>query len=95
MKSLFYIVSLIIISIYNTHPSFAQKNQSKNKPFVSDVINLGIGVGLDKGGIGTQIIGYPQKNIGILLGLGYNGLGLGYNVGIKARYLFFITPIQQ
>jgi hypothetical protein len=39
-------------------------------------------------GVRDVILGYTQKNIGILLGFGYSGLALGYNVGLKSHLLF-------
>jgi hypothetical protein len=60
----------------------AQKTESNG-----DVVSLGVGLGMDFGGIGANLTFYPQKNIGIFGGVGYAIAGTGYNVGIKIRYL--------
>ncbi len=36
-----------------------------------DVVAIGLGVGLDYGGIGVNLTVYPQKNIGLFAGIGY------------------------
>lgn len=46
---------------------------------------MGLGLGLDYGGIGANFLVYPQKNIGIFAGGGYAIAGFGYNVGTKIR----------
>jgi hypothetical protein len=50
-----------------------------------DVVNIGPGFGFDYGGIGANLMVYPQKNIGIFFGGGYAIAGFGYNTGIKLR----------
>ncbi len=50
-----------------------------------DVFSAGLGLGFDYGGIGGQVIAYPQKNIGLFFGGGYVIAGFGYNAGIKLR----------
>lgn len=47
--------------------------------------SMGPGAGLDYGGLGVQMIAYPQKNIGLFFGGGYAFSGFGYNTGIKIR----------
>jgi hypothetical protein len=51
-----------------------------------DCYSLGLGYGLDYGGIGGNLLIYPQKNIGLFGGLGYAFAGLGCNAGIKLRF---------
>lgn len=50
-------------------------------------INMGIGVGLDYGGIGTRFTYLPINRIGLFASLGYNLDLLGYNVGSQFRFL--------
>jgi len=52
-----------------------------------DKVSIGIGAGLDFGGFGGNIIYYPIKNVGFFGGVGYALAGVGYNVGIKYRYI--------
>ncbi len=52
-----------------------------------DVVAIGLGVGLDYGGIGVNLTVYPQKNIGLFAGIGYAFVGAGYNFGAKLRII--------
>ena len=61
--------------------TFAQRETSKD--FES---SLGIGLGLDYGGVGINFLGYSDNHLGAFLGLGYNFVGLGYNAGLKYRF---------
>ncbi|HVM89762.1 MAG TPA: hypothetical protein VMT76_16365 [Puia sp.] len=74
-------ISLIFYSQANSQDTVSRYN---NK---IDRLSVGLGLGLDYGGIGGQIIGYPQKNIGLFAGGGYALIGIGYNLGIKLRLL--------
>jgi hypothetical protein len=48
---------------------------------------IGLGLGLDFGGIGANVTVYPQKNIGLFLGGGYALAKYGFNAGVKFRYI--------
>lgn len=50
-----------------------------------DKFSIGLGIGQDYGGFGGHAVVYPQQNVGIFAGLGYNIVGFGYNVGVKLR----------
>ncbi|WP_300601336.1 hypothetical protein [Niabella sp.] len=52
----------------------------------TEKINLGVGMGFDYGGLGANLLVYPQKNIGVFAGGGYALAGFGYNVGVKGRF---------
>ena len=52
-----------------------------------DKINMGFGAGLDYGGIGMNLQVYLNRNVGLFAGGGYALAGLGYNAGIKLRFL--------
>lgn len=52
-----------------------------------DIFSGGIGLGMDYGGIGANLLIYPQRNIGIFAGVGHAIAGIGYNFGVKCRYL--------
>ncbi len=55
---------LIVFCLSLTYSSLAQKDTADvRKP---DIVNLGFGIGFDYGGIGGDLMVYPQKNIGIL-----------------------------
>ncbi len=66
--------------------SYSQDN-SANESTNVDRVAFGLGLGFDYGGIGGHLLAYPQKNIGIFAGAGYALIGLGYNFGLKFRFL--------
>ncbi len=79
---------LTLIAFYqllNYSSSAQQNSEDVRKP---DIVNIGMGIGFDYGGIGANFMVYPQKNIGIFIGCGYAFAGMGYNTGIKLR----LTP---
>ncbi len=49
--------------------------------------NIGLGIGLDYGGIGGRLQFLPIKNLGIYAGVGYAIVGLGYNFGAQLKML--------
>ncbi|MBI2269987.1 MAG: hypothetical protein HYU69_06455 [Bacteroidetes bacterium] len=54
-----------------------------------DKAAIGLGVGLDLGGIGANVLVYPgRKNLGFFAGTGYAIAGVGFNAGIKFRIKF-------
>lgn len=65
-----------------------EKKSEKLKEVVAptDVASVGVGFGMDYGGLlGASILVYPQRNIGLFLGGGYVVAGIGFNAGIKLR----------
>ncbi len=64
---------------------FSQETILTPKPV--DKLTLGVGVGLDHGGIGANLIFYPQRNVGIFFGAGYAIAGAGWNTGLKIRII--------
>lgn len=48
---------------------------------------FGVGLGLDYGGIGGNLSVYPSKNFGLFAGAGYALAGVGFNGGLKYRFL--------
>jgi hypothetical protein len=60
---------------------------AQNSPSVPlDKLSVGAGAGYEFGGIGGNVIFYPQRNIGVFVGAGWPLSGFGYNAGIKVRY---------
>jgi hypothetical protein len=53
----------------------------------NDIVTLGVGMGLDYGGFGFGLLVYPQRNFGLFAGGGYAIAGMGYNAGIKLRFI--------
>jgi len=56
-------------------------------PITYDKVNLGIGAGLDYGGIGVDLLFYPHQNFGLFAGAGYAIAGVGFNAGVKYRFI--------
>jgi hypothetical protein len=75
----FFFIPLIIFSS-NLKAQEVTGNEWRPESF-----SMGPGVGLDYGGLGVQMIAYPQKNVGLFFGGGYALAGFGYNVGVKLR----------
>lgn len=50
-----------------------------------EFVTAGIGLGFDFGVMGTNLLVFPQKNIGLFGSLGYNFVDLGFNFGVKIR----------
>jgi hypothetical protein len=81
MRCKFLLLSVFCLSL--NHAVLAQVSTAdERKP---DIVNVGPGFGFDYGGIGANLMVYPQKNIGIFFGGGYALAGFGYNAGIKLR----------
>ena len=92
------IIYFIILGLNNSSFSFSQLLNQDNSTseteeksvlapeIMRDIITLGIGFGQDFGGIGGAILAYPQRNIGLFFGAGYNFLKFGYNGGVKIRF---------
>lgn len=62
------------------------RSQINTQPKI-DQTTFGLGVGMDYGGIGGNILFCPQRNVGLFGGVGYALIGMGYNAGIKFRWL--------
>jgi hypothetical protein len=78
-------ISCLITLLVFSRPSRAQQADSSSAK--NDVISFGLGIGLDHGGFGANLIFYPQKNIGLFAGGGVALAGFGFNGGIKLRLL--------
>jgi hypothetical protein len=64
---------------------FDKPGTANNESILPATTSLGVGLGLDFGGFGFNILSYPGKHTGIFAGLGYAIAGPGYNAGFKIR----------
>lgn len=80
-KTAYLLLSLLLI----TGAMHAQDNIPV--PMVYDKINLGIGGGLDYGGLGADLMFYPHQSVGLFAGAGYAIAGFGFNAGVKFRFI--------
>ncbi len=77
------------ILLMTAHLNAQSKNQQK--PFQAsspvDQLAIGVGAGLDYGGFGGNLTFYPIKGLGLFGGVGYALAGVGFNTGVKYRYI--------
>ncbi len=57
------------------------------KPSVSDAPHMGMGIGLDMGGIGLRADVPVTRRIAVLGGAGYALAGIGWNAGLQYRFM--------
>ena len=68
-------------SLQQTMQSQTQsQNEKQNRQ-----IYLGLGMGLDYGGLGVKIELLPVKYFGLFVGLGYNLVSCGWNIGVTYK----------
>ncbi|MBK8341273.1 MAG: hypothetical protein IPK99_15370 [Flavobacteriales bacterium] len=65
----------------------ATHGQEKKAPTEAASFTVGIGGGLDFGGLGIQVSSRPEPPLNLFAGVGYNFGGLGFNGGIAWRAL--------
>ncbi|MFP5041237.1 hypothetical protein [Parasediminibacterium sp. JCM 36343] len=81
LRLIVYACSLLFVA-----QSHAQTND--DSPFKAyDNISIGIGAGIDYGGLGANVLYYPKKKLGFFAGAGYAIAGMGVNAGVKYRFL--------
>ena len=81
MKSCRFLPLIILILVFN--PLQAQVKAPELPG--NDIFSAGLGVGMDYGGLGANLLFYPQKNFGLFAGAGYAFIAMGYNGGAKLR----------
>jgi hypothetical protein len=83
-------LTIIGLLLFVTTLMHAQ-NQTQQNPFQIntpvDQFAIGIGGGLDYGGFGGNLTYYPVKSLGLFGGAGYALAGVGFNAGLKFRYI--------
>ena len=83
MKRLFFFFSLMLL----TSLSFAQNYTRYDIPEQESKMNIGLGIGLDYGGIGGRITFLPVKRLALFAGVGYALVDFGYNLGAQLRII--------
>jgi hypothetical protein len=81
MKYLFF--CLVLISASTT---VAQDYTRYDLPEAESKMNIGLGIGLDYGGIGGRITFLPLKKLAVFGGIGYALADFGYNLGTQFRF---------
>ncbi len=82
MKPVLLICCLLCLTLY-VH---AQEYTRYDLPEQDPKMNLGLGIGLDYGGIGGRITFLPTKRLALFGGIGYALVDFGYNVGAQVRF---------
>jgi hypothetical protein len=68
-------------------PAYGQESTTSDESGLERKVYLGLGSGMDYGGIGGKIEYLPAKHIGVFAGMGYNLLSFGWNVGATYKIL--------
>ena len=81
-------LSVVCLFMLCAYGSLAQSYADYDIIEPESKMNIGLGLGLDYGGIGGRITFLPIKRLAVFVSLGYAIVDLGYNVGAQLR----ITP---
>lgn len=81
------ITALIFLLTFQLNAQFTSQEDPFQTTWQLDQISIGIGGGLDYGGFGGNVTYYPAKSIGLFGGMGYALAGVGFNAGVKFRYV--------
>ncbi len=86
MRNLTIIGLLLLVTTY-----MDAQNSSQQIPFQAnspmDRLSIGLGAGLDYGGFGGNLTYYLVESVGLFGGVGYALAGVGFNAGLKYRYI--------
>lgn len=96
MNTFFKQLSLSLLFMTTASTAFAQDIPTQKEKKYHQVY-LGLGLGLDYGGVGIKIEYLPIENVGVFGGFGYNLAEVGWNVGasykIKATDHLSVNPL--
>lgn len=81
-----YVVLLGLIM--TTFQLKAQEEIPATENLPLDTKSIGFGIGTDYGGFGANVLIYPTDHLGVFGGLGYAMAGVGFNAGIKYRFIY-------
>ncbi len=76
---------LLIITFLFLNSFQLRAQDSLQTAIQNDKVSMGMGIGPDMGGLGINLLYYPQKNIGLFAGAGFALAGMGVNGGMKFR----------
>jgi hypothetical protein len=92
MKRLIVLLALLMsLCVIQVRAQEEQEEQETEKNYEYEergpFANLGIGIGLDYGGIGARLSVLPIKAIALFGAVGYNFNGTGFNAGVSIQVL--------
>lgn len=76
-----------ILLVFFLNLSLVCKSQDTIVQLKLDTISVGMGIGIDHGGIGYNLMYYPSEQLGLFAGIGYAIAGIGLNAGGKLRII--------
>jgi hypothetical protein len=89
MKKIIFVVAIAMISVAAFSQNSPTSSITSSDKFQEDETyassSLGLGLGLDYGGIGIKLSGALSEPVALFAGLGYNFGGVGFNGGFTAR----------
>lgn len=83
MKRSILVTCLMIISAF-VKAQYIENYQAERQ---TNIVKLGLGFGLDYGGLGTRLTITPTSNLGVFIAAGYNIQKVGVNGGITYKFL--------
>lgn len=81
------IIALLFSIFANAQDSSLVKLPISSDSMKLDKLSVGAGYGYEFGGLGGNVIFYPQRSVGIFFGGGWPRSNFGYNAGVKVRLL--------
>jgi hypothetical protein len=82
-------LSTVCLFLFLAHCSLAQDDEyyKIDRIEAEPKVNIGLGIGLDYGGIGGRITFLPIRHIAVFAALGYPFVDFGYNLGAQLRII--------
>jgi hypothetical protein len=87
MKYLFFCLALLAVGSAAGQGYTRYDDAGYELPEAESKMNLGLGIGLDYGGIGGRVTFLPLKRLAVFGGIGYALVDFGYNVGAQYRFI--------
>lgn len=93
MKKAIFLLCLVFMSFVVS----AQYVENYEPERPTTIVKLGLGLGLDYGGIGTRLTITPTSHFGVFIAVGYNLHKAGFNGGLTYKFLpeKKVTPVAQ
>lgn len=88
MKRLFFLFSITLCTSALVAQDYTRYDNPEYNLFEKESkSNVGLGIGLDYGGIGGRLTFLPVKRLALFAGIGYALVDFGYNLGAQFRII--------
>jgi hypothetical protein len=77
----------LLAAVLLTQAIRARAQSAASEPLPESKVHIGLGIGMDFGGMGIKVEYLPIKYVGVFGGLGYNFYAFGFNGGVHLRPL--------